>query len=208
MAALSKTRVVPAFVAGAAIVGLMPLAHGQGGAQDEAPVVTAMEDCRNVADAATRLACYDAISLRTPTNDKRAAAQALPQPAPRTASAPPPATDVSVDTFGQPPAPKEHDATAGSPAEAEVTRRTSEGKAKAVALRMVEIDTKGRRARFTMSNGQVWVQRNNLPTGYRLPRSIPEGGIPVEIKRAALGSYMMNIDGKRGGIRVSRVDDE
>ena len=66
-----------------------------------------------------------------------------------------------------------------------------------------EIRTLGYKTqRFVLANGQVWdqIDRKSL----RLPRSFDPEGKTVEIRRAAMGSYMLRIDGKGAAIRVRR----
>ncbi len=53
--------------------------------------------------------------------------------------------------------------------------------------------------RFTLDNGQVWDQ---IDTGG--PRSLPRGAIEGEIRRGALGSFLLKA-GNRSVVRVKRV---
>jgi len=53
---------------------------------------------------------------------------------------------------------------------------------------------------FYLENGQVWAQTN--PQEVRLPRN-PQG-LKAEIKRAAMGTYLLRINGKGRAIRVQR----
>lgn len=52
---------------------------------------------------------------------------------------------------------------------------------------------------FTLADGTVWEQTETLPRPIR-----PSAGADVRIRRAALGGYMMNLDGVGPAIRVRR----
>ena len=54
--------------------------------------------------------------------------------------------------------------------------------------------------RFTLDNGQVWEQMEN-ERNFRV-RSTPGA---AEIRKALLGSFMMNVDGSSKAIRVRRI---
>lgn len=58
------------------------------------------------------------------------------------------------------------------------------------------------RHRFYLTNGQVWYQTG----AYELPRPRPgkSGVIEVEIRKAALGSYLLQVNGKGRPVRVRR----
>lgn len=52
---------------------------------------------------------------------------------------------------------------------------------------------------FTLNDGTVWEQTESLPRPIR-----PSQGAVVRIRRAALGSYLMNLEGVGPAIRVRR----
>lgn len=54
--------------------------------------------------------------------------------------------------------------------------------------------------RFYLANGQVWEQTN--PANVRIPRNTDR--LIAEIRRAAMGSFLMQINGKGRAIRVRR----
>jgi len=56
------------------------------------------------------------------------------------------------------------------------------------------------RYRFTMENGQVWRQTDEATLG-----GLSQKGLTAEIRKAALGTFMMKI-GNRTAIRVKRVE--
>lgn len=51
---------------------------------------------------------------------------------------------------------------------------------------------------FTLENGAVWRQTDSEPL-----RVTPRAGMPVRIRRAAMGSYMLSVDGARS-LRAQR----
>jgi hypothetical protein len=54
--------------------------------------------------------------------------------------------------------------------------------------------------RFTMENGQVWKQLDTVKL-----RNIGNGPWTAEVRKAALGSYLLTID-KQPAVRVERVN--
>jgi len=54
--------------------------------------------------------------------------------------------------------------------------------------------------RFYLTNGQVWIQRDKNRVDF--PRS--SGPLQAEIRRAAIGSFLMRINGRGRAIRVRR----
>jgi hypothetical protein len=59
-----------------------------------------------------------------------------------------------------------------------------------------------KKQRFFLANGQVWEQTDTARA--RIPRNVSDGTVQVEIKRAALGSYLLQVDGQGPFIRVRR----
>jgi len=75
---------------------------------------------------------------------------------------------------------------------------------KSVSLTLRKTTTFGhKKTRFFFNNGQVWEQADSLSV--RIPKS--RGGIPntAKITKAALGSYMLRVNGKGRAVRVRRV---
>lgn len=60
-----------------------------------------------------------------------------------------------------------------------------------------------RRIRFYLDNGQVWDQRDTLRI--RIPKERKGRKNTVEIRKAALGSYLLRVNGEGAAIRVNRV---
>ena len=138
--------------------------------------------CRNISDAAARLACFD----------REAAALA---PAPRasgaapTAVRPAPALDPQQQ-FGLP---------ERAVAAKEVAAGTRAADATKIEARLVEIvPAVDGRAVFTLDNGQVWRQLSQ--EGDLLAKQ----GDAVTISRGLLGSYWLALKSKRG-CKVTRL---
>lgn len=88
-------------------------------------------------------------------------------------------------------------------AQAQVLDRTDDGQIDRIRLQVASIDRRGYNDLFfTMTNGQVW-ERVAGPNLARLPDPEREE-IFVEIRRAAVGSYLMQINGRGAAHRVQR----
>lgn len=140
--------------------------------------------CANMKDAAQRHACFDALVPEL----KKAAGQA---PAARAAG---PASQAT-------PAQSPLTAPVLSAAEAGAAKAGRENEIDRIRLPVKAIDA-GRdgKYRFTMDNGQVWRQ-----VGTTKLRNLGDGPWTAEIRKAALGSYLLTVD-KQAGVRVERVN--
>lgn len=75
------------------------------------------------------------------------------------------------------------------------------------ALKEIEATLKGARQgpgrnwRFVLDDGSVWVQTD----GRVMPRD-PRAGMPIRIRRAAVGSFLANVDGQIA-VRVRRLNE-
>lgn len=151
----------------AALCGATALASAPARA-DEAGLLR----CRQAADPATRLTCYDALA------DQARQRQAS---RPSGAAVAAPAAADKVAEFGQPPKP--------GAADIEVMESRIVGR--------FEGWRPGQR--FTLANGQVW-QITDDSSGFG------DAQEPVvRIRRAALGSFMMEVDGVTRSPRVKRL---
>lgn len=84
---------------------------------------------------------------------------------------------------------------------AQVVRRDSNGAIEEIELEIERVTTSGYQTqRLHMTNGQVWVVNDEVP---RRRLGVREGSTAV-IRRAALGSYLAQIDGTGRAYRVSR----
>jgi hypothetical protein len=157
------------------------------------PWVTAHDQtgCAALEDDRARLACYDAGSRHV------GAGQAQPQ-AQRDAVAPKPSASPTVASA----------ATTGTAAARDVdTFGWSASKMQASQLengvlkaRIAKVDAAGvGRWAVTLDNGQRWEQRESGA----VPRR-PQAGDEAQIEEAALGSFLLRVQGK-GSFRVRRV---
>ena len=137
--------------------------------------------CANIEDAGQRHACFDAL---VPELKKAGGAPV--------AKAPPVAAARSPLT-----------APVLSPAEAAVAKAAPKGNdIDEVRLAVKAID-EGRdgKYRFSMENGQLWRQLDTVKL-----RNLGRGPWQVEIRKAAMGSYMLTVDGQRAAVRVERMN--
>jgi hypothetical protein len=169
--------------------------------------------CRNISDAAARLACFDreAASL-TPAPTAGGAASPIPAPIPAPSSAT--AASASVPPAPLAPAPVASTAVRrapvldpqqqfGLPERAVAAKEVAAGTRSADATK-IEAHLAGiapavdGRAVFTLDNGQVWRQ---LSTEADL---LAKQGDAVTISRGLLGSYWLALKSKRG-CKVTRL---
>ena len=140
----------------------------------------ALRRCRALGEAPARLACYDALPLA---------------PLPGALGAPP-----AVAALGQRAAPPVAPATAAKSGEEsfgfEGRSATQEVSSSIAGI----FEGWDRRTRFRLTNGQVWQVIDDSSAAYYLrdPK--------VVVRRAALGSFMMEIEGARQAPRVRRVE--
>lgn len=92
-------------------------------------------------------------------------------------------------------------ATADSSSGVEVVERSEEGQVERVLMTIARVDTiSPNQYRFSMENGQVWTQ---VETGRRISTRAAVGA-QAEIRRAAMGSYLLRINGEGQAYRVAR----
>jgi hypothetical protein len=176
--------------------------------------------CRNISDAAARLACFDreAASL-TPAPTAGGAASPIPAPIPPPSSATAATASATAATASVPPAPLAPApvaSTAVRPAQVLDPQQQFGLPERAVAAKEVAAGTRSAdatkieahlagiapavdgRAVFTLDNGQVWRQ---LSTEADL---LAKQGDAVTISRGLLGSYWLALKSKRG-CKVTRL---
>ncbi|WP_425258984.1 hypothetical protein ACPOLB_26105 [Rubrivivax sp. RP6-9] len=145
----------------------------------------AIAACRTLADAAPRLACYDAIG-RPP------AAPAASKPAQAPAAKEAPAVPAAPVVAAPPP---------DAPADFGLERRSA-----AAADPEVRSQVRGRfegwqqRTRIALANGQVWEVTDTSRAAYWLDSPA------VRVRRNDFGGYSMEIDGVARVLRVKRVE--
>lgn len=161
------------------IVGQPAAAKDKDEAAKTPPMVQKLYDCRSIADAGQRLACYDgAVSALEIAEAKREITIADKETVKKTRRG---LFGFSLPRIGL---------FAGDDGENEIKEIEA-------VVKSVSIDRSGR-YRIAMEDGAVWQQID----GTRLPRD-PKPGQKVKIKVAALGSYFANVDGQRA-IRMKR----
>lgn len=141
--------------------------------------------CRNIADGAARLACYDAVQASpvAPAAPARSAAPAGAAPAPAAATPATPATPASTagQRFGLP----------VTVPDAEVTR---------IESRLIgRLEGWGPYTRFRLENGQVWQVSDDSSRMLDLDKP------KVSIRRGALGVFYIEFEGTNYSPRVKRL---
>jgi hypothetical protein len=169
--------------------------------------------CRQIADDARRLACYDALSAPPAAAAKPpvapvaaaaapvAAAPSIPAPAPASPASPP---QPNVPVAAAPPPVPAANAPAESPPQsfgAETLAKTPEQEqSKSLSAKVMgSLDGVKQGTLFRLDNGQVWASIDDNEYFY-------EGENPgVVIQRNLLGSYWMKLEHAYFNVRVSRV---
>ena len=129
--------------------------------------------CANIAEAAQRHACFDALVPELKQTGEAQFGAPDPKPSPLTA----PVTTAEV--------------AKAAPAQVEPDR---------VSLTVTAMkEGADSKVRFTMENGQVWKQVDTTPV-----RIVGKGPWTAEIRKAALGSFLLTLNGGRA-VRVERV---
>jgi hypothetical protein len=143
----------------------------------------ALAACRAVKDSAARLACYDALPLAA-------------RPAPGAPVRPAPAV----------PAPPSPPAPAAAPVESESSRFGLPANTRPAPLEYVESHIEGHFSgwyagtRIRLANGQVWQVTDGTS------RFADVDNPKVTVRRGALGSFFLDIDGVNPAPRVRRVE--
>ncbi|BBC72124.1 conserved hypothetical protein [Altererythrobacter sp. B11] len=145
---------------------------------DYEAIVRTMRQCARIADVPARVACYD----QTVGAERLISGEAAPA-APTAAPPPPP------EGFGAEALPRrvERDEREQEPDRVEAQVRAAEQLGPGVFL-------------LTLADGAQWQFVDAVPFSYSPPRP----GAPVEISRAALGSFQLRYSGQRP-VRVKRI---
>lgn len=154
---------------------------GPAGAQESE--IDKVYACAGIAEPDTRLACFDAAvaTMKQAQTSGEVTVVSRAQ-----------AVQAEKDAFGLSPAQAGPKTTAvPAAADAEVDRISV-----TIVAREKRQDGK---FRFTLDNGQMWEQTDTTRLG-----PMPDGVLQGEIRRAALGSFMLKLDGPRA-FRVKRV---
>jgi hypothetical protein len=170
-----------AVLAALAFPALAAPALAQPRPEGRAAIVQKLVDCRKTADDAARLACYDR------------AAEALDQAEAR--------GDIVVVDREQARKVRRQAFGLSLPSLSLFDRGESDEELNTVtgAVRAARQDATGRWT-VTLDSGATWTQVDTSPL-----RRTPKPGMTVKIRKAALGSFMMNI-GDQHAVRAKRVE--
>lgn len=158
-------------------------------AQANASIEQQLTQCAATADKLERLICYDnlagSVNGTVPANMSTQAAPAVAVAVPTAAvvaTAPQASAAKIADDFGM------------------ETRRVQENALNRIDLEVKSIDQDPYGAfKVTFTNGQVWKQIEDRK--YNLKQ-----GDKVHIEKAALGSFLLGIDGRNAKVRVKRLN--
>ena len=209
---------MPRSLALAGFVGLCMTPAGLAQSQDDplAPIL----DCRAIEADAERLACFDAAAAALSGEVETGEVLAVTR------------QDVEAverDSFGfnMPSLPRlslgllggggdaEREEDAPSPAavgiadadeteETRIVERSEDGQVDRIVMTIESVrEFRPRRQEFTMANGQVW--RQTYAERVRIPRVRDGQPNTAEIRRAAMGSFLLRINGTGSAVRVMRV---
>ncbi|WP_200231740.1 hypothetical protein [Rubrivivax gelatinosus] len=139
--------------------------------------------CRSLPDAAQRLACYDSIPLPQISAENRGNAAPNEPLRPTTAA----------------PAPQA--AEAAKPGDFGLENQPRAGRVEEIVSRIPgPFEGWDPKTRFRLENGQLWKVVDGSRASYSLQNPV------AHIRRALLGSFLMEIDGVAQLIRVRRVE--
>lgn len=146
--------------------------------------------CRGLADDRARLACYDALAATARPATPAAAPVAPPVPPAGTA-----AGTAAVVAAPQPPA-----APAASPTAETDFGRTGAGPQQVETRIDGLFEGWDRNTRIRLANGQVWQVIDGSAAALALRDPV------VRVRRAALGSFLMEFEGTNRTVRVRRAE--
>ena len=162
------------------VLALAPAAMAAGPTSpDQAPAVRAVLDCRKITDGPQRLACFDAATARMDEAQAKGDLVTIDQAQRRT---------LRKEAFGF-----------ALPSLAILDKGVSKSETDSVSLKVLSASQdKTGRWRFTLEGEQFWHQTDLATMTFD-----PHAGSSVVIKKGALGSFHMNVDGQPS-IQVQR----
>ena len=164
---------IPHLTAAAAVALVATAGHAQDNGRD---LASAVRECRRLADASARTACYDGIELE----ERSPAEQAPPPPAA--------AVEPRADTgFGSNQLPRARTAEASEPGQ--ISARVARAVERQPGIYLL-----------TLEDGTEWQFVDSAPANYDPPRP----GSTIEISKASMGSYLVRYAGQRS-VRTRRV---
>jgi hypothetical protein len=156
-------------------------------AMAQAPIAKRLTDCRKIEDSAGRLACYDAVAAAFDQAQQAGEIVVVDREQ---------AEKVRRQAFGFTlPSLSLFDRPARAGERPEAVREEADSLSTTLAKGRQRGDGKWI---LELEDGAVWIQTDNEP----LPRGA-KAGAKVEIRRAAMGSFFVNVDGQRA-IRAVR----
>jgi len=85
-----------------------------------------------------------------------------------------------------------------------VIERSDDGQIEVVVLNIENVSNFGyQKIRFTMTNGQIWETTDSV--NLNIPRTRRGETLQAEIRTAAIGSYLLRINGRGRAVRVQRL---
>jgi hypothetical protein len=196
---LNKTLLCLAMSAGALVMASTPFSALAQQAPPAGSALDSIYSCADLTDPAARLACYDAAVARVRADEASGALIALDQPR---------AEAVRREAFGfsvpslfrlRRPSPVTSPGAAPTVSATPAIAATPEEDSQTFSI--VRVAQRPSGTVITTESGQVWALLD--------PRTLEGRASPpfqVRIRRATLGSFIMQVEGRNRGYRVRRVE--
>jgi len=171
------------------LVTALGLVFGASSAAQAQDLTSNLIECRDIGEAADRLACFDRLVGGL---NQREIAEAVSASKDVESAGPPKVVLTAEESFGAEDLPlteEEREREKIISLTASVVDIARNGYGKYVVI---------------LANGQVWRQLNADSAKLRVPKSGAEG-MSVEIKRRSLGAHALYLAGENRGIRVERI---
>jgi len=156
-------------------------------------VLAKLYECKALTDNAARLNCYDAAAGRVEAAQQTGELVAIDREA---------AEEIQRDSFGFniPSLPKISLFNRANKDKKDAPSAKADFDEVVFPIKSVRKMNNGR-VKFYLENGQVWQQTQDK----RVPKIRSGQTYSLQIKKAALGSFMGRVNGKGSGIRIKRV---
>lgn len=196
---LNKTVLCLAMAAGALVITAMPVSALAQLAQPPGSALNSIYSCADLADPTARLACFDAAVARLRADEASGALIALDQP--RAEAVRREAFGFSVPSLFRLRNPSAVTSQGTAPAVAPAASIAEAAEEESQTFSIVRVSQRPSGTVITTESGQVWALTD--------PRTL-EGRantpFQVRIRRATLGSFIMQVEGRNRGYRVRRVE--
>jgi len=175
---------------------------------------TGVENCQILVDSSNRLACYDKLfgvvnpkssDIPVTSQPTRPTAPSIPQPSVPAIS--PESRSVKAD-ISEAPAPKLTDTNKLTQSVEDFREarlpEAAKNVVRSISSEIVKTSTHGyKKLKFHLKNGQVWEQ---IDSGYvKEPKISSKKAVTAEIRKGAISSFYLHINGKGRAIKVRRV---